>query len=148
VLTRQGHYIPYLGAQIIQQNELYPNEPQVQLKSCLVGNGLMSYRDTMFGYWETLCTTNPGVDKPVFNQSRCDIMASNMPRCMDVAAVCDRNPDPALCSAAFDVCYEGVMGFYEDEAGKGGRNRFDSKLNIERDMSILAKHFQYSHSAM
>ncbi|KAF7164724.1 hypothetical protein CNMCM6106_001136 [Aspergillus hiratsukae] len=128
-----GHYIPYLGAQIIQQNQLYPNEPQVQLKSCLVGNGLMSRRDTMFGYWETLCTTNPGVEKPVFNQTRCDIMASNMPRCMDVTAACLQNPDPALCSAAFSVCYEGVIGFYEDEAGKGGRNRFDITAPCEID---------------
>lgn len=92
----------------------------------------------MLGYWETLCTTNPGVEKPVFNETRCDIMASNMPRCMDVTAVCVQNPDSALCSAAFSVFYEGVIGFYEDEAGKGGRNRFDSKLDIERNVLVFA----------
>jgi cathepsin A (carboxypeptidase C) len=59
---------------------------------------------------------------------------------MDVTAVCEQNPDPALCSAALSVCYEGIIGLYEDESGKGGRNRFDSKLNKKnRDMSI-AKH--------
>ncbi|GFF82334.1 carboxypeptidase Y [Aspergillus lentulus] len=128
-----GHYIPYLGAQIIQQNELYLDRPQVRLKSCLVGNGLMSSQDTTFGYWETLCTTNPGVEKPVFNQTRCDIIASNMPRCMDVTAVCAQNPDPALCSAASSVCYEGIIGLYEDESGKGGRNRFDITAPCEID---------------
>jgi cathepsin A (carboxypeptidase C) len=133
MLTFQGHYIPYLGAQIIQQNELYPDKPQVRLKSCLVGNGLMSSRDTTFGYWETLCTTNPGVEKPVFNQTRCDIISSNMPRCMDVTAVCEQNPDPALCSAALSVCYEGIIGLYEDESGKGGRNRFDITAPCEID---------------
>lgn len=97
----------------------------------------MSPRDTFFGYWETLCTTNPGVEKPVFNQTRCDLIASNMPRCMEVSAMCVQNPDPALCSAALSVCYEGVVGLYEDESGKGGRNRFDSKLNrMNRYMSI------------
>jgi cathepsin A (carboxypeptidase C) len=99
----------------------------------------------MFGYWETLCTTNPGVEKPVFNQTRCDIMAANMPRCMDISAVCVQNPDPALCSAAFSVCYEGVIGFYEDEAGKGGRNRFDSKLNTEIGICHLLSTVKYSH---
>jgi cathepsin A (carboxypeptidase C) len=84
----------------------------------------------MYGYWETLCTTNPGVPEPVFNRTRCDIMATNMPRCMDVAETCVRNPDPAICHAAETVCYEGVVGWYDDEAGKGGRNRFDSKSNI------------------
>ncbi|KAF3491037.1 carboxypeptidase Y [Arthroderma uncinatum] len=34
-----GHYIPHLGAQIVQQNKLYPDEPQIRLKSCLIGNG-------------------------------------------------------------------------------------------------------------
>ncbi|EAL91158.1 putative carboxypeptidase Y [Aspergillus fumigatus Af293] len=107
--------------------------PQVRLKSCLVGNGFMSPRDTFFGYWETLCTTNPGVEKPVFNQTRCDLIASNMPRCMEVSAVCVQNPDPALCSAALSVCYEGVVGLYEDESGKGGRNRFDITAPCEID---------------
>jgi len=54
-------------------------------------------------------------------------MAANMPRCMNVAEVCLRNPDPAICHAASSVCYENVIGWYDDESGKGGRNRFDSK---------------------
>lgn len=125
--TPQGHYIPYLGTQIVQQNKLYPHEPQVPLKSCLIGNGYMSPMDTIYGYWETLCTTNPGVGKPTFNETRCEIMAANMPRCMNVAEVCLRNPDPAICHAASSVCYESITRWYDDESGKGGRNRFDSK---------------------
>ncbi|GME31065.1 alpha/beta-hydrolase [Neofusicoccum parvum] len=128
-----GKYVPYLGAQIVQQNKLYPNEPQVRLQSCLVGNGFMSPKDSVFGYWETLCTTNPGVPEPVFNKTRCDIMAANMPRCMDVADVCGRNPDPAVCHAAWSVCYDGVVGWYDDESGKGGRNRFDITAPCEID---------------
>lgn len=96
----------------------------------------MSRKDTAFGYWETLCTTNPGVAEPVFNKTRCDIMAANMPRCMEVLDTCIRRPDPALCAAASDVCYEGVIGWYDDESYEGGRNRFDSKyplrLMVER----------------
>ena len=111
----------------MKQNILYPQQPQVPLKSVAIGNGLISRPDTIFGYWETLCTTNPGVPGPIFNQTRCDIMAANMPRCMDVLRTCDSHPDPALCSAAETVCTDGVLALYESESGVGGRNRFDSK---------------------
>ncbi|KAK4691574.1 hypothetical protein P7C71_g5451, partial [Lecanoromycetidae sp. Uapishka_2] len=52
-------------------------------------------------------------------------MAANMPRCMKVAEICLRNPDPAICHAAGSICYEGIVRLYGDESGKGGRNRFD-----------------------
>jgi cathepsin A (carboxypeptidase C) len=87
----------------------------------------MSSKDITFGYWETLCTTNPGVSTPVFNQTRCDIIAANMPRCMEVYDTCAKGPDLAICTAAYSVCYKGIIGLYEDESKKGGRNRFDSK---------------------
>ena len=120
-----GHYVPALGAQIISQNLLYPKRPQVNLKSIFVGNGYVSPLDTAFGYWETLCTTNPGVKEPVFNQTRCDIMASNMARCMELSRVCYKHPDPAICEAGFVVCWKGVIEHYDGESGAGGRNRFD-----------------------
>ncbi|KAJ5305810.1 hypothetical protein N7508_004825 [Penicillium antarcticum] len=120
-----GKYIPYLGAEIITQNERYPREIQVNLKSCLVGNGFMSPKDIFFGYWETLCTTNPGVETPVFNNTRCDILATNMPRCMNVADTCIHNPDTDICNTASSVCMNGVVNWYDNESGKGGRNRFD-----------------------
>ncbi|KAH8880479.1 alpha/beta-hydrolase [Thozetella sp. PMI_491] len=120
-----GHYVPVLGAQIVAQNALYPTRTQVNLKSILVGNGYYSALDLAFGYWETLCTTNPGVKEPVFNSTRCDIMAANLPRCMNLAKVCVENPDPAICIAAGDVCWEGVVKHYDQESYKGGRNRYD-----------------------
>jgi cathepsin A (carboxypeptidase C) len=88
----------------------------------------MSPKDTAFGYWETLCTTKPGVKTPVFNETRCDIIATNMPRCMQVHDVCLGQPDLAICEAAGTVCYKGFIGLYEDESGyKGGRNRYDGE---------------------
>jgi cathepsin A (carboxypeptidase C) len=122
-----GHYIPALGAQIVSQNLLYPKRPQINLKSMFVGNGYVSPLDTAFGYWETLCTTNPGVKEPVFNQTRCDIMAANIPRCIDLARVCYQHPDPAICNGAEEVCWNGVIQYYDGESGsaKEHRNRFD-----------------------
>lgn len=120
-----GHYVPILGAQIVSQNALYPHRPQIHLSSIFVGNGYISPLDTAFGYWETLCTTNPGVKSPVFNQTRCDIMASNLPRCMDVARVCYSHQDPDICGVAEQVCWDGVIKHYDGESGEGGRNRFN-----------------------
>jgi cathepsin A (carboxypeptidase C) len=121
----QGHYVPTLGAQIVSQNQLYPKRPQVNLKSIFVGNAYVSPLDTAFGYWETLCTTNPGVETPIFNQTRCDIMATHLPRCMELSRVCYSHPDPAICQAAETVCWNGVIVHYDGESGEGGRNRFD-----------------------
>jgi cathepsin A (carboxypeptidase C) len=97
----------------------------VNLQSIFVGNAYVSPLDTAFGYWETLCTTNPGVSSPIFNQTRCDIMATHLPRCMELARVCYSHPDPAICAAAEQICWDGVIVHYDGESGEGGRNRFD-----------------------
>lgn len=109
----------------MSQNQLYPKRPQVNLKSIFVGNAYISPLDTAFGYWETLCSTNPGVKEPIFNQTRCDIMATHLPRCLDLARVCYNHPDPAICLAGEEVCWNGVIVHYDGESGPGGRNRFD-----------------------
>ena len=127
----QGHYVPTLGAQIVSQNLLYPKRPQINLKSTFTGNAYVSPKDITFGYWETLCTTNPGVERPVFNQTRCDIMAANLPRCMELLQVCYEHPDPAICQAADTVCMNGVILYYDGESGKGGRNRYDITRDCE-----------------
>lgn len=103
------------------------------LKSVLIGNGYVSPLDTTFGYWETLCTTNPGVKEPVFNSTRCDIMAEHLPRCAELVKVCYNHPDPAICLVADEVCWRGVVQWYDGESGKGGRNRFDITAPCEID---------------
>ncbi|KAG0651553.1 Carboxypeptidase Y [Hyphodiscus hymeniophilus] len=153
----KGHYLPALGAQIVSQNILHPKQAQVPLKSLAIGNGYVSPLDTSFGYWETLCTTNPGVDKPVFNETRCEIMAANLPRCMDVLKTCYEHSDPAICSAASMVCWDGVIKWYDSESYTGGRNRFDTLiqdyLNIPATFSALGvpssvKNFTVSSDAV
>jgi cathepsin A (carboxypeptidase C) len=106
----------------------------------------MSPKDVAFGYWETLCTTNPGVIEPIFNKTRCDIMAANMPRCMEVMDICIKNPDPAICNAAMTVCIDGVIGWYDNESAyKGGRNRFDSKLIHNISFTVATRYLALSY---
>jgi len=52
-------------------------------------------------------------------------MATNLPRCMKLAEICYNNPDPALCQVAEEICWEGVVEWYDGESYAGGRNRFD-----------------------
>lgn len=54
-------------------------------------------------------------------------MATNLPRCLELAKVCYDHPDPVICAATATFCMEGVINYYDEESGKGGRNRFDSK---------------------
>ncbi|KAE8452978.1 hypothetical protein EG329_012165 [Mollisiaceae sp. DMI_Dod_QoI] len=127
-------------------------QPQVSLKSLAIGNGLVSPLDRAYGYWETLCTTNPGVKEPVFNETICDIMATNLPRCMEVAKVCYDHPDPAICQTAETVCWDGVINFYDSQAHAGGRNRFDITAPCEiddfcyADMKLVGDYLNLSSS--
>lgn len=52
-------------------------------------------------------------------------MATNLPRCMDLARVCYSHPDPAICAVAEQICWDGVVVHYDGESGAGGRNRFN-----------------------
>lgn len=95
--------------------------------------------DAAFGYWETLCSTNPGVSKPIFNKTRCDIMASNLPRCQELIKICYSHPDVAICAAAGAICWNGVIVHYDGESHKGGRNRFDITAPCDIDIFCYAE---------
>ena len=77
-----------LATQIVSQSALYPQRPQIPLTKVLIGTGLISPSERICGYYETLCTTKPDVEKPVLNETRYDMMAAAMPRGMDVVHVC------------------------------------------------------------
>ncbi|EAW21345.1 putative carboxypeptidase Y [Aspergillus fischeri NRRL 181] len=126
-----GHYIPTLSREILRQNQV-PETPEISLRSILIGNGYVSPLDTLYGYYETLCTTKPGVDEPVFNQTRCQIISEKLPRCISIYEVCYRHPDEVLCKAADAVC--GVIKeLYHNESHAGGRDPFDITRTCEVD---------------
>lgn len=91
----------------MEQNTLYPRHFQVPPTKVMIGNGLISPADRVYGYWETLCTTNPSVPKPISNKTRCDPMADNMPPCLHVIDACYKDLDAAICSAALEICNKG-----------------------------------------
>lgn len=92
-----------------------------------MGNAYVSPQDTLYGHWETLCTTNPGVSEPVFNKTRCDYMAETLPICMDVYDVCIHHPYKPVCQATELMC-GGIVNLFMNEAFViGGRNPYDSK---------------------
>lgn len=98
----------------------------------MIGNGYVSPLDTTYGYYETLCTTNPGVSEPVFNETRCQIIAEALPRCVYVYEVCYRYPDKALCEATDQVCGT-IKQLFHNESYEGGRDPFDITRTCEID---------------
>lgn len=127
--TVQGHYIPALSTKIVQRNQRRYDKPMIPLKSVLIGNGYVSPLDTAYGYYETLCTTKPGVAQPVFNHTRCQIIADALPRCQNAYEACYRYPD--VCKATDESC--GVIGqLFHNESHAGGRDPFDSKIRSMR----------------
>jgi len=52
---------------------------------------------------------------------------------MELAKVCYAHPDPAICSVASWVCWNGVIVYYDGESYAGGRNRFDITKPCEMD---------------
>ncbi|EXJ90487.1 hypothetical protein A1O1_03590 [Capronia coronata CBS 617.96] len=125
-----GHYIPALSAEILKQNKIHPHRPQIPLQSVLIGNGFVSPMDTTFGYYETLCTTKPGVEAPVFNETRCTIIAETLPRCLYVHEACYKYPDEKLCKAADEICIS-IRDLYDQEAGAGSRDPYDITRKCE-----------------
>lgn len=127
----QGHYIPTLAEQVVRQNALHHQRTHINLKSIAIGNPFVHGGATVFGMWETLCTTTAtGLPEPVFNETRCDIMAENLPRCMEVTQTCQNHPDDTICEAAEKVCFDGVAGLYHREAAgpPGSRNLYDGNI--------------------
>lgn len=122
-----GHYTPYLASEILKHNAITAAEPpssavEIPLKTILMGNPALSFAAIAFGFWETTCTTKPGIAKPIFNDTICDTMAEHLPECMRLMKICDENPDYIICQTAGEYCLDKVTGYYEyDES----RNRFD-----------------------
>lgn len=120
----------------MQRNQRRNDGAAIPLESILIGNGYVSPLDTAYGYYETLCTTNPGVAQPVFNHSRCQIISNALPRCQSAYEACSQYPE--VCKAADDAC--GVIGqLFHNESHAGGRDPFDSEESpyIQRTHSLV-----------
>ncbi|OLN96609.1 Carboxypeptidase Y-like protein [Colletotrichum chlorophyti] len=129
-----GHYVPALAAEILRYNTGSPAPAfQIPLSSIMIGNGYVSPADTTWGFYDTLCTTKPGVPEPVFNESSCALIADALPRCMRLQEACYAFPDPIICSAAGEFCFEKVDWLYYRDVKTGGRNPFDITRPCEID---------------
>ena len=121
-----GRYAPALTAEITRYNNMRMGPDfKIPLVSIMIGNGFVSPLDTMYGYYDTLCTTKPGVTEPVFNSTRCTQIAEAMPRCAHLHEACYDYEDAIICQAADGFCMAEIRDLYDDEVGEGGRDPFD-----------------------
>ncbi|KAH6887662.1 Alpha/Beta hydrolase protein [Thelonectria olida] len=139
-----GHYVPTLAAEIVRYNSMpeIPSDFKIPLASVMIGDGFVSPLDTTYGYYDTLCTTKPGVPEPVFNTTRCDEIAEALPRCVYLHEACYEYPDPILCHAADSFCSSEIRALFDDETGEGGRDPFDITRTCEVDQFCYSEVLQ------
>ncbi|KAJ9145097.1 Carboxypeptidase [Pleurostoma richardsiae] len=131
-----GHYVPTVAAEIVRYNAIEEHlggDFLIQLESVLIGDGFVSPLDTTYGYYETLCTTKPGVAEPIFNATRCALIAEALPRCEYLHEACYAYPDDILCHAADSFCSGQIRALFDGETGAGGRDPFDITRTCEID---------------
>ncbi|KAK7424042.1 hypothetical protein QQX98_000652 [Neonectria punicea] len=130
-----GHYIPTLAAEIVRFNSrtVLASDAKIPLTSIMIGDGFVSPLDTTYGYYDTLCTTKPGVSEPIFNETRCAQIAEALPRCVYLHQACYEYPDPILCHAADSFCSNQIRALFDNETGEGGRDPFDITRTCEVD---------------
>lgn len=129
-----GHYVPTVAAEILRYNNLRIGPDfKIPLASIMMGDGFVSPLDTLYGYYDTLCTTKPGVPEPVFNSTRCTQIAENLPRCAYLHQACYEYPDAIICQAADSFCMSEIRDLYDKESGAGGRDPFDITRTCEVD---------------
>ncbi|KAI1077701.1 Alpha/Beta hydrolase protein [Whalleya microplaca] len=130
-----GHYVPTVAAEIIRYNTLRIGPDfKIPLTSIMMGDGFVSPLDSLYGYYDTLCTTKPGVPKPVFNDTRCTQIAESLPRCAYLHQVCYEYPDTIICQAADSFCSSQISDLFYSESGAGGRDPFDITRTCEVDL--------------
>ena len=129
-----GRYAPTLAAEIVRYNNLRVGpEFKIRLASVMIGNGFVSPLDTLYGYYDTLCTTKPRLIAPVFNATRCAQIADAMPRCAHLHKACYEYEDAIICQAVDNFCMTEIRDLYDDEVGAGGRDPFDVTRICEVD---------------
>lgn len=119
-----GHFIPPLSSEIIKNNILHPGK-QIKLKSIAIGNGYVSPRDTISGFYDTLCTTISGVEEPFFDETRCNAISEAMPRCLKLFQACYDYPDEIICHATEDYCSGHIRSLFDIEVVENNRDPFD-----------------------
>lgn len=132
-----GHYVPTVAAEILRYNDLRTGigpDFKIPLTSIMIGDGYVSPLDTLYGYYDTLCTTKPGVAEPVFNSTRCTQIAEALPRCAYLHQACYAYPDALICQAADAFCTDSIRALYDGESGAGGRDPFDITRTCEVDL--------------
>lgn len=119
-----GHFIPPLSSEIIDNNISNPDK-KIRLKSIAIGNGYVSPRDTISGFYDTLCTTISGVEQPIFNKTKCNAISEAMPRCLKLFQACYDYPDEIICHATEEFCSGHIRSLFDIEIVEDNRDPFD-----------------------
>ncbi|CDH57960.1 carboxypeptidase [Lichtheimia corymbifera JMRC:FSU:9682] len=117
-----GHYIPAIGKRLVQKDA-----SNIQLKSLLVGNGLVDPL-IQYGYYAPMVCDNHEALGLIDDQT-CGMMKDAYPMCKNLISMCYDNPaNTKVCVAASDFCNFALLEPYYTQSGR-------SPYDIRKDCS-------------
>jgi cathepsin A (carboxypeptidase C) len=105
-----GHYIPSIG-KVINDNNKNPLITKINLKSIVIGNGLINPA-VQYPYYITMaCNSTYGAVVP---KSVCDSWTNAMPSCISQISRCSSSKNADTCKNASNYCNELIFKQYEE----------------------------------
>lgn len=127
-----GHYVPVFASEILSHADR-----SFDLTSVLIGNGLTDPLTQYPEYEKMACTEESGY-KPVLDETECEGMLANLPRCLSFIESCYESESVFSCVPASIYCNNGQIGPYQ----KTGRNVYDVRKMCEGS-SLCYKGLEY-----
>ncbi|KYK55290.1 Peptidase S10, serine carboxypeptidase [Drechmeria coniospora] len=113
-----GQFIPAFASDILSHND-----SNINLKSVLIGNGLVDPL-TQYRYFRPMACGEGGHGSAL-NRSECEEMDEGLPECQRLIKSCYDTLDSAICSSATWQCNMSLFPIYEGS----GRDMYDIRRN-------------------
>lgn len=123
-----GHYIPAIGAQIVESNKAA--KVKVNLKSLGIGNGLVDPLNQYEFYAEMGC--NSPDYPPSLSDEDCESMRSKWPTCKSLISACYNFGNTFSCVPSAIYCNNAMMGPYQVRSRDFGRSGGGAETDQKR----------------
>lgn len=117
-----GHWIPALGAAILELNEQKPHSQALPLRSIMVGNGWTNPVVQLPSLFDVSCHVHHGYP-PYLDYDTCKRALANLEPCRAAMRNCGASRDPATCIASYPWCKDGIVDLVLKDSGSSPYDR-------------------------
>ncbi|KAK6542396.1 hypothetical protein TWF694_006351 [Orbilia ellipsospora] len=118
-----GHYVPAFAKEILSRK---PTERNINLKSIMIGNGIIDPL-TQYKYYQPMACGEGGYPS-VLEPSDCKVMKNETEKCISMISNCQKNKNATECNETEGFCNGATMGHL---GGKDGRNLYDIRQQCD-----------------